>query len=59
MVLKMFALFFINIFNRGIYVLIFNFFSDEYLTLRANEDLKNAILAEFFVYQKCYNEVLL
>ena len=44
----MIAIFFINIFNRSIYVLIFNFFSDEYLILRATEDLNNSILGDVF-----------
>ena len=44
----MFAIYFIKIFNRSIYVLIFNFFSDKYLILRATEDLNNAILFRFF-----------
>ena len=30
------------------YTYIFNFFSDEYLILRANEDIKNSILGVFF-----------
>ena len=59
----MFAIFSINIFNRSIYVLIFNIFSNEYWILRATEDLKNSILEGFFgemgVYRKSYNAVLL
>ena len=48
MVLKMFAIFFIKMFNRSIYVLIVNFFSDEYVILRTIEDLKNSILGGCF-----------
>ena len=44
----MFAIFFINIFNRSISVFIFNIFSNEYLILRATEDLKSSILGGFF-----------
>ena len=59
----MYGIFFINIFNRSIYVLIFNFFSDEYLII-TTEDLKNSTLGGFFggnggIYQKSYNAVLL
>ena len=61
----MFAIFFINIFNESIYVLIFNSFSDEYLILKATEDFKNSILGALFgamgvyVDQKTCNAVLL
>ena len=40
--------------NYIIYELIFNFFSDEYLTLRATEDLKNSILGRFFGEMEVY-----
>ena len=61
----MFAIFFINIINRSIYVLIFNFFSDEYLIVRATIGLnKKFNFGEIFwgiggIYQKSYNAVLL
>ena len=51
----MFAIFSINIFHRS-YVLIFNFFSDEYLILRASEDLKNSILDALFGEIVVYNK---
>ena len=44
--------FFIKTFNSSIYVLIFNFFSDEYLTLRATE--KNSVLGGFFGEMELY-----
>ena len=50
----MFAIFFINIFNKSIYVLIFKILSGEYLILRATEDFKNSILKEFFVEMEVY-----
>ena len=43
----MFAIFFINIFNRSIYVLILNIFSVAYLILRVTEDFKNSICGQF------------
>ena len=55
----MFAIFFINIFDRNIYVLIFHLFSDEYLILRATEDLKNSILGGFFEVMVVYIKYLI
>ena len=52
----MLTIFFINIFNRSIYVLIFHFFSDEYLIIRATEYLKNATLGGLFGEMKEYNK---
>ena len=43
----MFDIFFINIVNRSMYVLTFNFFSDEYLIISATEDLKTSTLGGF------------
>ena len=57
---KCLVYFFVNIFNRGIYVLIFNFFfSDEYLIIRATEDLKNSTLGWFLLKMGVYNKNLI
>ena len=48
----MFAIFLINIFNRSIYVLILNFFSDDYWIVRATEDLTRTALSSLLDNRK-------